>query len=56
MKTPQQYKTEENLRFQIERILWKVEIEGKAKIKSFTVNLEKGSVKSVKCKFDAETH
>ncbi len=43
-------KLEETLRFQIERLIWKVEIDNLVKIGSFTVTMEKGAVKSVKAK------
>lgn len=43
-------KLQEDLRFQIERLIWKVEIDNLVKIGSFTVTMEKGAVKSVKCK------
>jgi hypothetical protein len=54
MKTPEQIKIEENLRFQIERIFWKFEIYNNTKLQSFTVTLDKGSVKSVRAKFSEE--
>ena len=50
MKQPEQIKLEEDIRFQIERLIWKVEIDNLVKISSFTVNMVKGAVKSVKVK------
>jgi hypothetical protein len=50
MKTPEQSKIEENLRFFIEQSFWKFEIDNKVNIQSFTVNLQDGAVKSVKIK------
>lgn len=50
MKTPDQIKIEENLRFFIEQMIMKHEIEGLKSIQSFTVNLQNGAVKSVKIK------
>ena len=47
MTDSERHKLAEDLRFQIERILWKVEIENKTKIQSFTVKMDNGNVKSV---------
>lgn len=47
MTDHERHKLAEDLRFQIERILFKVEIDNKVKIQSFTVKMDKGNVKSV---------
>ena len=56
MTDSERFKLQEDIRFQIERILFKVEIDNKVKIQSFTVTMDRGTVKSVKVKVDAETH
>lgn len=58
MTDTERLKLVEDIRFQIERMMWKVEIENRAKIQSFTVKFEKGTVKSVHVKIidHAEVH
>ena len=50
MKTPIQIKIEENIRFYVEQMIMKHNINGLKSIQSFTVNLQNGAVKSVKIK------
>lgn len=52
MTDQERHKLAEDLRFQIERILFKVEIDNKVKIQSFTVTMEKGTVKNVRVKVE----
>ena len=52
MTDQERHKLEESLRFHLERILWKVEIDNQKKIQSFTVKMDNGSVKSVIVKVD----
>ena len=52
MKTPEHIKLEEDLRFQIERMLWITKIDNLKNINSFTVTIQKGAVKSVRVKVE----
>lgn len=52
MTDPERLKLAEDIRFQIERMMWKVEIENRVKIRSFRVKMENGAVKSVRVEIE----